>query len=74
MRRPGERLAPSGDAAAAAARAVLRVWAHGELPEGRPVREVVRSLALPGLGTGVGGLSPATCATRVAEALDELLG
>jgi O-acetyl-ADP-ribose deacetylase (regulator of RNase III) len=53
---------------------VLRVLALGELPDGRPVREVVRSLALPGLGTGVGGLSPATCATRVAEALDELLG
>jgi O-acetyl-ADP-ribose deacetylase (regulator of RNase III) len=74
MRKPGERLAPSGAAAAAAARAVLRVWALGELPDGRPVREGVRSLALPGLGTGVGGLSPATCATRVAEALDELLG
>jgi O-acetyl-ADP-ribose deacetylase (regulator of RNase III) len=35
---------------------------------------VVGSLALPGLGTGVGGLSPRVCAQRVAEALDELLG
>ncbi|MGI8816800.1 MAG: macro domain-containing protein [Pseudonocardia sp.] len=76
MREPGELLDPSGDAAAAAAAAVLRCWRDGVLPEpdGRAVRDVVRSLALPGLGTGVGGLAPATCATRVAEALDALLG
>jgi O-acetyl-ADP-ribose deacetylase (regulator of RNase III) len=75
MRLPGELLDSSGEAAGAAARAILRCWRSGLLPEpdGRPVRDVVGSLALPGLGTGVGGLSPATCACRVAEALDELL-
>ncbi|HEY2206607.1 MAG TPA: macro domain-containing protein [Pseudonocardia sp.] len=74
MRRPGERLDPSGDAAARAARAVLGRWRDGTLPDGRPVRDAVRSVALPGLGTGVGGLAPEVCARRVAEALDELLG
>jgi O-acetyl-ADP-ribose deacetylase (regulator of RNase III) len=75
MRLPGELLDPSGAAAGAAARAVLNCWRSGTLPvpDGRPVRDVVRSLALPGLGTGVGGLSPVTCAARVAEVIDELL-
>jgi O-acetyl-ADP-ribose deacetylase (regulator of RNase III) len=34
----------------------------------------VRSIALPGLGTGVGGLDPAVCACQVGAALDEVLG
>jgi O-acetyl-ADP-ribose deacetylase (regulator of RNase III) len=74
MRRPGELLDPAGAAARAAARAVLRQWRDGVLPEGRAVRAAIGSLAMPGLGTGVGGLAPQTCATRVAEALDEVLG
>lgn len=74
MRRPGELLDPAGEAAGAAARAVLRRWRDGVLPGGRAVREVIGSVALPGLGTGVGGLAPKTCAMRVAEALDEIVG
>jgi O-acetyl-ADP-ribose deacetylase (regulator of RNase III) len=74
MRRPGERLHAGGAAAGQAARAVLRRWRDGLLPDGRPVRDVVGSLALPGLGTGVGGLAPTVCARQVARALDELLG
>jgi O-acetyl-ADP-ribose deacetylase (regulator of RNase III) len=74
MRRPGERLHRAGDAAGAAARAVLLRWRDGVLPDGRAVRDVIDSIALPGLGTGVGGLPPATCARRVREALDEVLG
>ncbi len=73
MPNPGERLHPDGDAAAAAAAAVLRVWRDDVLPDGRPVRLVVSSIALPGLGTGVGGLHPTTCARHVAAALDDLL-
>ena len=74
MRQPGERLDRAGTAAGLAARAVLLRWRDGLLPDGSPVRDAVGSLALPGLGTGVGGLSPAVCAQRVGEALDELLG
>jgi O-acetyl-ADP-ribose deacetylase (regulator of RNase III) len=74
MRRPGERLPPDGAAARAAAGAVLRLWRDGQLPDGRPVRDVVRTIALPGLGTGVGGLSPTVCADQVGAALDEVLG
>ena len=73
MRRPGERLHAGGAAAGAAARAVLLRWRDGLLPDGRAVRDVVGSLALPGLGTGVGGLSPSACARQVAAALDDVL-
>jgi O-acetyl-ADP-ribose deacetylase (regulator of RNase III) len=73
MRQPGTRLDRSGDAAWQAARAVLLRWRDGQLPDGRQVRDVVDSLALPGLGTGVGGLPPEVCAQRVSEALDEVL-
>jgi O-acetyl-ADP-ribose deacetylase (regulator of RNase III) len=74
MRRPGERLSADGAAARAAAAAVLRLWRDGSLPDGRPVRDVVARIALPGLGTGVGGLSAAVCARQVGAALDEVLG
>lgn len=74
MRRPGELLDAAGDNAFAAALAIVTLWRDGTTPDGSPVRDAVRSLALPGLGTGVGGLSPSTCVTRVAEALDEVLG
>jgi O-acetyl-ADP-ribose deacetylase (regulator of RNase III) len=75
MRRPGELLPPDGGAARAAAAAVLRLWRDGTLPgSGTPVREAVRTIALPGLGTGVGGLEPAVCARQVGAALDEVLG
>jgi O-acetyl-ADP-ribose deacetylase (regulator of RNase III) len=74
MRQPGERLPPDGAAARAAAGAVLRLWRDGSLPDGRRVRDAVRTIALPGLGTGVGGLSPEVCAAQVAAAWDELLG
>jgi O-acetyl-ADP-ribose deacetylase (regulator of RNase III) len=74
MRQPGELLPPDGSATRAAAGAVLRLWRDGTLPDGRAVRDEVRTIALPGLGTGVGGLSPDVCARRVDEALVEVLG
>ena len=59
----------------AAARSVrVRLWRDGALPDGTPVRHAVHAIAMPGLGTGVGGLSPEVCAQRVGEALDEILG
>jgi O-acetyl-ADP-ribose deacetylase (regulator of RNase III) len=74
MRSPGERLSPDGAAARAAATAVLRLWRDGTLPDGGPVRDAVQRIALPGLGTGVGGLSPVVCANQVRAALDDVLG
>jgi len=74
MRMPGELLTEDGAAAGAAAMAILTAWRDSVLPDGRAAREVIGSIALPGLGTGVGGLAPSVCAARVAEALDEVLG
>lgn len=74
MRQPGERLPADGAAARAAAGAVLRLWRDGSLPDGRRVRDTVHTIALPGLGTGVGGLSPEVCAAQVGAAWDEILG
>jgi O-acetyl-ADP-ribose deacetylase (regulator of RNase III) len=74
MSRPGQRLPSDGGAARAAATAVLRLWRDGALPDGSRVRDTVHTIAMPGLGTGVGGLSPDVCATQVGAAWDEILG
>ncbi|HEX3648065.1 MAG TPA: macro domain-containing protein [Pseudonocardiaceae bacterium] len=55
-----------------AARAVFRLWESGRLEDGRPIRRVIRSIAIPGMGTGVGRVPPTTCARQVAAAWDEL--
>jgi O-acetyl-ADP-ribose deacetylase (regulator of RNase III) len=60
-----------------AARAVFLLVRHGTVPEGpfagRRVSEVVTRVAFPGLGTGVGGVGPNTCARQVRAAIDEVL-
>jgi O-acetyl-ADP-ribose deacetylase (regulator of RNase III) len=56
-----------------AARAVFRLWRTGRLEDGRPLRRAIRSIAIPGLGTGYGGVSPESCARQVAAAWDEQL-
>lgn len=73
MRDPGARLPADTVNPYLSARAVLRLWAGGTLANGTPVRHLVRTIAMPGLGTGVGGASPEACATQVAAAWDEVL-
>ncbi|MFL6142774.1 MAG: macro domain-containing protein [Labedaea sp.] len=74
MREPGELLPPDTVHPYLAARAVLRLWRDGTLDDGEPVRNAVRTIALPGMGTGVGGVSPQTCARQVIAAWDEVIG
>ncbi len=61
-----------------AARAALYLVLHETLPTGpnagHPVADHVTTIGFPGLGTGVGGISPSVCATQVAAALTECLG
>jgi O-acetyl-ADP-ribose deacetylase (regulator of RNase III) len=71
MREPGTELPRGTVHPYLAARAVFRLWRTGWLEDGRPVRRVVRSIAIPGLGTGFGGVSPESCARQVAAAWDE---
>jgi len=56
-----------------AARAVLRLIERQVFPEGprarAPIRDVVRRVAIPGLGTGVGRVAPDVCARQVRAAL-----
>jgi len=73
MREPGERLPADTVHPYLAARAVFLQWRDGQLDDG-PVREIVDTIAMPGLGTGVGGVDPATCARQVAAAWDEVFG
>ena len=72
MREPGEQLPPDTVYPYLSARALLRLWHDGTLEDGTPVRHVVRTVAMPGLGTGVGGASPELCARQVAAAWDEV--
>lgn len=73
MRTPGELLPPDTVHPFLATRAVLRLWRDGTLEDGRPVRAAVRTIALPGMGTGVGGVSPQSCARQVIAAWDEIM-
>jgi O-acetyl-ADP-ribose deacetylase (regulator of RNase III) len=72
MREPGELLPQDTVHPYLAARAVFRMWRDGRLEDDRPVRAVVRTIALPGLGTGVGGVPPTVCARQVMAAWDEV--
>ena len=71
MRHPGERLPADTVAPYLAARAVVRMWATGNGPDS-PVRELVRTIAMPGLGTGVGGVAAENCARQVVAAWSEV--
>jgi len=57
-----------------AARAVFRLWHSGVLENGVPVRRVISTIGLPGLGTGTGtgGVAPESCARQVIAAWDEV--
>ena len=60
-----------------AARAVLRLIRHGQMPSGsfagEPVAELVTKVAFPGLGTGVGRVPADICARQVRAAVDDVL-
>lgn len=72
MRRPGERLPADTVHPYLAAKAVFLRWRDGVLEHGTELRRVVTTIAMPGLGTGVGGVSPETCAHQVAAAWEEV--
>lgn len=72
MREPGEQLPADTVHPYLAARAMFRLWFGGALENGTPVHQVVRSIAMPGLGTGIGGADARLCARQVAAAWDEV--
>lgn len=72
MRSPGEQLPADTVHPYLAARAVFKLWRYGRLEDDRPVRAVVSTIAMPGLGTGVGGVPASVCARQVMAAWDEV--
>ncbi len=61
-----------------AARAVLLLVKHAIFPDGvfanQPLSTVIQTIAFPGLGTGVGGIGPNTCAHQMRAAIEEVRG
>jgi O-acetyl-ADP-ribose deacetylase (regulator of RNase III) len=74
MRSPGELLPEDTVHPYLAALAVFRLWRDTRLEDGRPLAEVITTIAMPGLGTGVGGVAPESCARQVTAAWDETFG
>lgn len=74
MRSPGEWLPADTVHPYLAARAVFLLWRDAEVEPGVRAREVVDVIAMPGLGTGVGRVTPENCARQVAAAWDEVFG
>ncbi|MEY7970441.1 macro domain-containing protein [Saccharomonospora xinjiangensis] len=74
VREPGERLPDDTVHPYLAARAVFLLWRDGQFEHGTRFRDVVETIAMPGLGTGVAGVSPKTCARQIAAAWDEVFG
>jgi len=60
-----------------AARAVFLLWKHGTIKygdfKGKAVKDVVKEIAFPGLGTGVGGVSYEACSFQVIQALRHII-
>jgi O-acetyl-ADP-ribose deacetylase (regulator of RNase III) len=60
-----------------ACRATLLLVKHGRFADGphagQPIGAVVRTIAFPGLGTGVGQVPPNTCAHQMRAAIEEVL-
>jgi len=59
------------------ARAVMLLVKHGIFSsgslEGEQISSAVQSIAFPGLGTGIGQVSPNTCAHQVKTAIEEVM-
>jgi O-acetyl-ADP-ribose deacetylase (regulator of RNase III) len=56
-----------------ATRAVLLLARHGALPTGEPLSDRLRTIAFPGMGTGVGRVPADICARQMRIAIDEVL-
>ncbi|MFA5186495.1 MAG: macro domain-containing protein [Patescibacteria group bacterium] len=51
-----------------ATRAVFLLLEYGRLEDDRAVKDVIETIAMPGMGTGIGRVSPRVCARQMKEA------
>ncbi|GAA4370595.1 macro domain-containing protein [Hymenobacter saemangeumensis] len=56
-----------------AMKALLVLLLDGKMPSGEPVADHVRSVAIPGLGTGVGQVRPLVCARQMRIAWEDVM-
>ncbi|MBC8139160.1 MAG: macro domain-containing protein [Fibrella sp.] len=56
-----------------AARAALLLVKEYVFPDGTPIADVVKTIAFPGMGTGVGQVRPDVCARQMRVAIDAIL-
>lgn len=54
-------------------RAILLLVQHGLLEDRTPIREVVKRVAIPGMGTGTGHVPPDICARQMKQAVEDYL-
>ncbi|MEG4420242.1 macro domain-containing protein [Microcoleus sp. LAD1_D5] len=56
-----------------ATRAILTLVKFGSVPDGTPVKHIIETIAIPGMGTGTGKVPPHICANQMKVALEEIL-
>lgn len=56
-----------------AIRAVLLLVKHGQFADGTPISNKVKSIALPGMGTGVGRVSPQIFSRQMNQAVEDVI-
>ena len=56
-----------------AMRAILLLWKYGIFENGKEIKDSVDSIAIPGLGTGVGQVPPMACARQMRIAWEDVM-
>ena len=56
-----------------ATRAILTHVKFGTVPDGTPVKHIIETIAIPGMGTGTGKVPPDICAHQMQVALQDIL-
>ena len=56
-----------------ATRAILILVKYGTFPDGTAIKDMVETIAIPGMGTGVGQVPPDICAAQMRVAIEDIL-
>jgi O-acetyl-ADP-ribose deacetylase (regulator of RNase III) len=56
-----------------ATRAILTLVKFGTVPDGTPVKHIIETIAIPGMGMGLGQVPPDICALQMKVALKDIL-
>lgn len=56
-----------------ATRAILTLVKFGTVPDGTPVKHIIETIAIPGMGTGTGKVPPDICALQMKAAFQDIL-